>query len=610
MTIHLHFTFGPVQGFVAQARRTRDLYAGSYLLSHLAFTAMNAVETAGGRITLPDFAAVKKLVENPDVRYGVAPNRFVAKFDDENAAAGAAKKAVATLQAEWETIACAVWEKFVEPVASHDNKTGEIWWRQIKNFWEISWAIGDENETNLLDRRKNWRTPPATVEGGDHCSLMGQYQELSGFVRAKERKEQDAFWAKIREQTGYNLNREGDERLCAIAFVKRFFPEVAKVAIERNLDAKSWPSTVSIAAWPWLRKIKDEAKPETLKKAFEYAELVKNKPGAIANVTGIPLLDNYPASTGALKKLSGNFLNRTALQNEKGTLLNPEIDRKAIVEKLRDLDFGSRAGNFYALLLMDGDSMGKLIREKGAVTAALTAFSALAPGVVREYDGVTVYAGGDDLFALLPLDRVLDCAGTVSAAYKKSFNDKNIPEATISASVIFAHYSVPLRQVITQAHHFLDDVAKDATGRDAIAIAVLKPGGETCNWAGKFDRFQPDGTAKNCFAPPIAKFKDDGSDIDMLSSKFLFNLRGRFAELAGDIGDFKKDDLVKLFTAELIHGRLDKDSQKAQTQRAAATALIEKLVYVCFDEKTKKLDFDGARLVRFLALDGKEGNDR
>jgi hypothetical protein len=80
--------------------------------------------------------------------------------------------------------------------------------------------------------------------------------------------------------------------------------------------------------------------------------------------------------------------------------------------------------------------------------------------------------------------------------------------------------------------------------------------------------------------------------------------------LAGDIGDFKKDDLVKLFTAELIHGRLDKDSQKAQTQRAAATALIEKLVYVCFDEKTKKLDFDGARLVRFLALDGKEGNDR
>lgn len=27
-----HFTLGPVQGFVAQARRTRDFWAGSFLL--------------------------------------------------------------------------------------------------------------------------------------------------------------------------------------------------------------------------------------------------------------------------------------------------------------------------------------------------------------------------------------------------------------------------------------------------------------------------------------------------------------------------------------------------------------------------------------------------
>ncbi|MDQ3773077.1 MAG: hypothetical protein M3461_01130 [Pseudomonadota bacterium] len=31
----LHFTLGPVQGFVAQARRTRDLWGGSFLLSWL-----------------------------------------------------------------------------------------------------------------------------------------------------------------------------------------------------------------------------------------------------------------------------------------------------------------------------------------------------------------------------------------------------------------------------------------------------------------------------------------------------------------------------------------------------------------------------------------------
>jgi hypothetical protein len=38
--------------------------------------------------------------------------------------------------------------------------------------------------------------------------------------------------------------------------------------------------------------------------------------------------------------------------------------------------------------------------------------------------------------------------------------------------------------------------------------------------------------------------------------------------------------------------------------------VIKKLVAVCYDDETKQLDFDGARLMRFLALGGKEGNDR
>ncbi|MEZ5479145.1 MAG: type III-B CRISPR-associated protein Cas10/Cmr2 [Thiolinea sp.] len=30
---YFHFTLGPVQSFVAQARRTRDFWAGSFILS-------------------------------------------------------------------------------------------------------------------------------------------------------------------------------------------------------------------------------------------------------------------------------------------------------------------------------------------------------------------------------------------------------------------------------------------------------------------------------------------------------------------------------------------------------------------------------------------------
>lgn len=585
MTCHLHFAFGPVQGFVAQARRTRDLYSGSFLLSWLAYKAMNAVKSAADEITLPDFAAVKKLVEEKKVKHGVAPNRFVAVFNDKQQAEQAAKAAANALQKEWRKIAEAVWEKFVAKPKPSGNDTAAIWNRQIDNFWEISWAIGDADETNLLDRRKNLRTPPLTIEGGDHCTLMGQYQELSGFVRSKERVKQYEFWEKIRGWLSNKFNLEDDERLCAIALVKRFFPEIAKEVVGYELDADRWPSTVDLAAKPFFHKIKGNDKcRETLR--------------------------DFPKFKG---DHFGQYLNRAALANQKATPFDDEGERGKYLHALETLEaLNGRAGSFYALLLMDGDSMGKLIRDKGAktVTVALTAFSAEAPKIVHKYGGVCVYAGGDDLFALLPLDRVLGCSVKVSMEYKKSFRQNQIPEATISAAVILPHYRVPLRQVISQAHHFLDDVAKDQTGRDAIAIAVLKPGGETCSWAGKFERFQPTDTAENCFKPLIDKFREEGGGIDTLNSKFLYNLRRRFTVLEKDPGDFTPDDLVSLFTAELIHGRLDKKTEKARQEREMAKTLIGKLVDVCLDKNTQKLDFDGARLVRFLALDGKEGNDR
>jgi len=47
-THHFQFTIGPVQSFVAQARRTRDFWAGSFVLSWLTGVAMNATIAQGG----------------------------------------------------------------------------------------------------------------------------------------------------------------------------------------------------------------------------------------------------------------------------------------------------------------------------------------------------------------------------------------------------------------------------------------------------------------------------------------------------------------------------------------------------------------------------------
>ena len=112
MKAHLHFTFGPVQSFVAQARRTRDLYAGSFLLSHLAMAAMAAVEKPG-ELVLPDFAGLQKNVRD----HASAPNRFIAQFDSEAAAIDSGRAATQALHNAWRTIADAVWSRYLEKAA-------------------------------------------------------------------------------------------------------------------------------------------------------------------------------------------------------------------------------------------------------------------------------------------------------------------------------------------------------------------------------------------------------------------------------------------------------------------------------------------------------------
>lgn len=56
--VQLDIAIGPVQGFVAQSRRTRDLWGSSYLLSYLSARAALGVERAGGKVVRPKLEAL------------------------------------------------------------------------------------------------------------------------------------------------------------------------------------------------------------------------------------------------------------------------------------------------------------------------------------------------------------------------------------------------------------------------------------------------------------------------------------------------------------------------------------------------------------------------
>ena len=204
MNDKIYFSLGPVQGFVAQARRTRDLWGGSFLLSYLAGCAINEVITKDGEIKIPDVKDDALLAWIRGSRVGDAPiigsipNRFEASSANAKAVA---KSAADVIQIKWEKIAKAVWTHFVADVAEKDGSTEVIWNRQVKNFWEVSWVI--DSNISAMNSRKNWRiSGHLDDEPGDHCTMMGDWQELSGFVRSRERIKQDMFWKRLRSKVG------------------------------------------------------------------------------------------------------------------------------------------------------------------------------------------------------------------------------------------------------------------------------------------------------------------------------------------------------------------------------------------------------------------------
>ncbi len=642
-----HFTLGPVQSFVAQARRTRDLWAGSFLLSWLTGHAMKAVLDQGGEITFPRVTENGKIVDpllraitgdthgnTPQI--GSIPNRFKAEvgdgFDPD--------QVTEIVRQKWQVLADTVWERFVaETTKTMGNGTRAIWERQTRGFWEINWILGENpggrSDDHWLDLRKNWRNHWAEAEGGDHCTIMEDFQEISGYIRAKARTKQAEFWQEIRNAApGTNLDIRENERLCAIALIKRLFPGLDEKGVKTAIGwipggnpeaVGNWPSTTYMAISPWLRHIDDD--PGHIEALSGYIQTVHDavpngyfKKLASERATHLAMLkqlnvQNMPCGRWKLSDLDGRLLHLHALRNPRSTYLseapltpdgrdNDENIRENLAEALAELyqRVGAKPRSYYALLLMDGDRLGKLLRERdqGAVSRALLAFTQkVRPCVDGDpgHSGVTIYAGGDDVLALLPLDRAIACAQALRRIYGECFAGEGI-HATASCAIVFAHHQVPLRSVIHEAHRQLETVAKDRNGRDSLALALYKPGGVTAQWASAWQ------TAPS----PVDRLQELIGALDRgdeYPRGFFHKLRDRYGfyedeQRAAAPG---RVDVQKLLVAEYLQTR------ERVPERARAETAMERLQAACRPQRRDKsgkstpapaLNLDGAFIARFL----------
>jgi CRISPR-associated protein Cmr2 len=626
----LHFTLGPVQGFVAQARRTRDLWAGSFLLSYLAGHAMKAVLESGGSIVFPNvgsrekptdplLAAIlgKPLRENPTPTIGSIPNRFKAEVLD-GFEPTACRDAV---MAAWREVADKMWKRYFSDLDGTPHQ--EVWQRQVEGFWDMSWVMGqdpgDRSDNAWLDRRKNWRSHTPPPQPGDKCTLMTSWQELSGHERATQGDKQRDFWKAMRGRVP-SLDLGEHERLCAIALIKRLFPRVSEEAIGWKLEVASWPSTSYMAAVPWLREIQEG--PEDVRQlALEYPNVVRDniKEGYRGEYnTDLVCLRSNPFT-----QLDGQLYFRHAIESDKERGLSADAKRElqSHLQRLNEA-VGHPPSPFYALLLMDGDSLGTLLQnveKPEQVSTALAHFTEGVDAIVKKHCGKTVYAGGDDVLALLPLDRALEAATALRKSYLDAFDgvlgnerpndDKGKPlKTTISAGLVFAHYHTSLRAVMKEAHYLLDEVAKDGNGRDSIAVSVLTGSGRTVEWVSSWDEANAPRPVTEIVQDLVTRFEKE----EQFASKFFYNVRSRFEILTGDEAT-RRASGYKL-TEGIDAGRLlVAEYQKSRERNVPlrdAEERVGQLLRVCRVRKNGRedihtLNVEGAMLVRFLATKGR-----
>ena len=431
----LLFQMGPVQEFIAQARSTLDLWSGSYLLSWLVAHAIVSVWKAeGGNVSFDDmvmpsirekdnpllFALMdqKTLMDDGQIRQALIPN-LPNRFAMMVPGGTGKERAKAADKAIRDELAN-IGKSVWEWLAEHGAKTE---WRdrfceQIKAFPQITWAVRPWNKDEPFNMV--WDAANDALAARRNTRDFNQWNPV-----AKNAAVKDSLSGK-EECIGDETFWENLRRACPL------FKTAGHCYGAMNLVKRLWCRV-------------------------EDADTGKN----------------YLASSLVFK------------------------DRQ-IIEALRVPDLPSIAKDnedpsvpYVAVLAFDGDHMGELVDNQKAkgkdgvrdISSALSGFALeKVPDIVKVHKGHLIYAGGDDVLAILPSSRAVACARDI----RKAFHGMEDFKLDGSCGIAVGHCKgAPLQMLVKQAQR-MEGVAKNRYGRGALAIAVYKRSGEILEWGTKW----------------------------------------------------------------------------------------------------------------------------
>lgn len=626
----LMMQIGPVQEYISQARRTLDLWSGSYLLSYLAGTGLAhlAKEIGPDNVVFPNLCGqpifdllLKETVWDQGrtseanslwdaLGYGTShgrkrlltpslPNRFLAIIPagaDGKRARQMAGEVESAIRGKYQEIAEKVWTFATSKAPEIGNWDKQRFTAQWERFLSIHWQITEWPKTlEEISRFRGELPSPAESAAGNGLDTILEMAKRTPKEQRDVRNFQCERFPKGHRRAGWK--------------------DRSKLAEDAELDnpAAGWSALHQLAAWHLdaVRRVRifegwNSTGWETGKKQnkdslngkeealLDLSEMDKDEVNALNDRFGIPLFKKGEilGASSLIKRLwPAAYLQERYRFFENSDFRMPDTRNIAEgapfaqAEDERDLDLEPEEGpgaKYFAVLALDGDEMGKWVsglhqrmpklaeqladyadpgssERKGAkvyldrhgMSDLLDRKRPLTPSfhlqfsemlanfsnycvrrVVEAHDGRLIYAGGDDVLALLPARTALRCARALRAAFQGDaamtetlrgvwkgteridvplfqFEQPGFvkihpntlglagepkrfpaivpgPAADCSAGVAIAHFKAPLQDVV-RAAQAAEKRAKTKLGRSAAAVTLMKRSGEIIEWGCRWD---------------------------------------------------------------------------------------------------------------------------
>jgi len=420
---------GPVQDFISQARRTRDLWFGSHLLSELSRAAARAAAPHGALI-FPALAAddpaldpCETLARDTGPAVSIA-NKIVVELRPDLDPRVVAQVVRAAVGARWRAIADEVRTSYKTDLA---DDIDAVWNEQIGSLVEYTAAWAPIDRDYAAVRRQ--------VE-----AALGGRRRLRDFASIRHHRDRapasslDGGRVSVLAPPGTRRARRAERRLLlgdgesldAVGVVKR-----------RGGDPAQFLSVLNVAVAPWLRRAATIASAasalEALRRACRDLTVLDDDTGVRRGLDRLSRPDlpgaaifPYNASVLFAARLPGVFEELGAARDRAAGHA-----RAWEVTYLRPLlEAAGEPPSYVACLVADGDRMGQAIDGLHSAAAhrelarMLGAFPAAARRIIeQDHDGIAVYAGGDDVLAFVPVCRAVGCAEALRVAFASAARD-------------------------------------------------------------------------------------------------------------------------------------------------------------------------------------------